>query len=272
MPGLGLVNMLKVLTINIWNRQGPWPQRRLLLRSGIERLAPDVVGLQEVIHADVDSQAQLLSAGLGYRFAFGEAIPRGDGSAYGNAVLSKFPIERERVFPLPGADQDEPRSVLSVEVITPDGRVPVLVTHLAYRLEHGFVRERQAQALADILDKEVPRGGDYLPAILMGDFNASPDTTEIRFLLGLHALEGRSCCLADCYGETGEPPGYTFDGRHNAFAAPWHERPRRIDYILVRGPELNGRGKPMASQVVFTEVVDGITASDHYGVFATIHM
>jgi endonuclease/exonuclease/phosphatase family metal-dependent hydrolase len=263
---------LKVLTINIWNRQGPWPARLALLRRGIERLLPDVIGLQEVIHGTVDSQAIALARGLGYRYAFGEAIARGDGSAYGNAVLSRFPIGAERVHPLPGADLDEPRSALAVRLVTPFGRLPVMVTHLAYRPEHGFVRERQALALADIADAEAPAGERLLPAILMGDFNAAPEATELRFLAGLHAIGGRSTYFADCYQQCGEPPGYTFDGRHNPFAAPWLEPPRRIDYILVRGPDADGRGKPLAAQVVFTELVDGVAASDHYGVLAAIRM
>jgi endonuclease/exonuclease/phosphatase family metal-dependent hydrolase len=242
------------------------------LRQAFERLAPDVIGLQEVIHGEVDSQAHLLSVGLGYEYAFGEAIPRGDGSAYGNALLSRFAIARQQVFALPGAEDDEPRSVLVCELDTPAGRLPVLVTHLAYRLEHGFVRERQVAALADILDAEVPEGAGMLPAIVMGDLNAGPDTNEIRFLVGRHALGAQRIHLTDCYAETGRPPGYTFDGRHNAFAAPWNEPPRRIDYVLVRGPDAQGRGKALSAEVVMTELVGGITASDHYAVLAEIRM
>jgi endonuclease/exonuclease/phosphatase family metal-dependent hydrolase len=160
--------------------------------------------------------------------------------------------------------------VLVTEVGTSGGRLPLLVTHFSYRMEHGFVRERQALAIADVLEKVISRGDDVLPAVVMGDLNASPDASEIRFLLGLQVIDGRSAYLADCFGETGEGPGYTFDGRHNLYAAPWHERPRRIDYILVRGPDSKGRGKPVDAEVVLTEVHDGVVASDHYGVFATI--
>jgi endonuclease/exonuclease/phosphatase family metal-dependent hydrolase len=261
----------KALTINIWNRQGPWPRRRLLLRQGIERMAPDVVGLQEVLNGPEDSQLQQLAAGLGYEQVFGEAIARADGTSYGNAILTRHPIARHEVFALPGSVPDEPRCVLLVEIELGHGRLPVLVTHLAWRGEHGYVREEQVAAIADIVDR-VPRGSGVLPPILMGDLNASPEATEIRFLTGLHALNGRSICLSDCYAEVGRPPGFTFDGIHNAFAAPWHERPRRIDYVFVRGPDLanEARGKPLAAEVVFTETVDGITASDHYGVLATI--
>jgi endonuclease/exonuclease/phosphatase family metal-dependent hydrolase len=259
---------LKVLTINIWNRQGPWARRCELLRRGIERLAPDVIGLQEVIHGGADSQLVALSSGLGYRYAFGEAIARGDGSSYGNGVMARFPVGGERVHPLPGADEDEPRSVLAVRVLTPWGRIPVMVTHLAWRPNHGFVRERQAVAMAAIADAEAAEG--LLPAILMGDFNAGPDASEIRFLSGLHAIDGRSTYFADCFDQCGKGPGYTFDGRHNPFAAPWLEPPRRIDYVLVRGPDAQGRGKPLRAEVVFTSLVDGVAPSDHYGVLATI--
>src|SRR5213078_314418 len=39
---------VRVLTLNLWNREGPWEQRRELLRAWFERLEPDLVGLQEV--------------------------------------------------------------------------------------------------------------------------------------------------------------------------------------------------------------------------------
>lgn len=263
---------LKLLTINIWNRQGPWLARAALLRAGLERLAPDVVGLQEVIHGGAISQLEELSAGLGYAHAFGQAIDKGDGSAYGNAVLSRLPIVQRRVLALPGAELDEPRSVLVVQVLARGGRLPVLVTHFAYRLEHGHVRERQAMALAAMLEAHAPVGEGFLPAVVMGDLNAGPETPEIRLLTAEGGSEGRSRGLIDCYAQTGEPPGYTFDGRHNAFAAPWQEPPRRIDYVLVRGPDARGCGTPLTAEVVLTEVVDGVTASDHWGVLATIRV
>ena len=76
-----------------------------------------------------------------------------------------------------------------------------------------------------------PRAPDVhgvLPAVLVGDFNARPDATEIRFLCGLHALEGTSFYMGDCFDEVGEGPGYTYDPGHNPFAAFTHEAPRRM--------------------------------------------
>ena len=45
----GALSGLRVLTLNIWNRQGPWEQRLAVIRRGLAELEPDVVGLQEVL-------------------------------------------------------------------------------------------------------------------------------------------------------------------------------------------------------------------------------
>jgi endonuclease/exonuclease/phosphatase family metal-dependent hydrolase len=264
--------VLKVLTINIWNRQGPWDERLKLLRAGLKALDPHVVGLQEVLSGSDHSLAADIAEGLGYDVAYGEAKALPGGISFGNAVLSRFDITSQKVFPLPSAETNEVRSALLVELDTPAGPLPFLTTHLAWKFHHGFVREQQALALARIIKDEVPILNNTLPPVLTGDFNAQPNATEIRFLTGLHALEGQSTYLADCFGSVGEGHGYTFDARRNPFAAFTHEAPRRIDYIFVRGPDKRGRGLPMNARVVLDEVVDGVAPSDHWGVFSEIQM
>ena len=54
---------LSLLTFNVWNREGPWPDRLRLIRSWIDRLQPDLIGLQEVV--DPSHTQELLS---GYNF------------------------------------------------------------------------------------------------------------------------------------------------------------------------------------------------------------
>jgi endonuclease/exonuclease/phosphatase family metal-dependent hydrolase len=132
------------------------------------------------------------------------------------------------------------------------------------------VREQQVQRIAEVIGTEAPVHGDTLPPVLVGDFNARPEATEIRFLTGLHALEGKSFYLADCFAEVGSGPGHTFDGASNPFAALTHEAPRRIDYVFVRGPDAQGRGKPLAARVVLDTVEDGVAPSDHFGVLSEI--
>lgn len=266
--GMVPMNCLRVLTLNIWNRQGPWEARLRLIREGIRRLDPDLIGLQEIIAHESASQAAAIAEGLGYETAFGVANDLGGGFAFGNAALSRFPIAASRVFPLPNAGTDESRSLLLAEIASPHGKIPFFVTHLNWKFHHGMAREAQVSAIAEHVKDEAPISG--LPPILVGDFNAEPDAAEIRFLRGLQSLGGKSTFLGDCFGQVGTGPGYTFDATRNPFAAPTHEYPRRIDYVFVRGPDNQVRGKPLTAKVVFDEVEDGIAATDHYGVYAEI--
>jgi endonuclease/exonuclease/phosphatase family metal-dependent hydrolase len=237
------MDRLRILTLNIWNRQGPWDERLALIRAGIRALSPDVVGLQEVLERDGVSQADDIREGLGYEAAF-------------------------RVFPLPIGTAEEHRSLLLAEIASPQGKLPFFTTHLNWKFHHGVVREQQVVVVAGHMKAEAPTSG--LPPVLVGDFNAEPEAAEIRFLKGLQSLDGQSTFLADCFGQTGEGPGITYDAVRNPFAAPSHEHPRRIDYVFVRGPDNRVRGKPLHARVVMEEVVGGIAASDHYGVYAEI--
>jgi endonuclease/exonuclease/phosphatase family metal-dependent hydrolase len=263
------VNRLRILTLNIWNRQGPWESRLALIREGIKTLAPDVIGLQEVIRYQGRSFADDIADGLGYQATFGAAHDLGGGVEFGNAVLSRWPFAGASVFPLPNGGTDENRSLTLAWIDSPHGRLPFFVTHLNWKLHQGNVREAQVAEVAAVVLREVPVG-DGLPPVLVGDFNAQPEATEIRFLKGLTSLGGRSVYFADCFDQVGVGPGLTFDATRNPFAAVTHEYPRRIDYVFVRGPDKRVRGKPLAARVVFEEIVDGVAPSDHYGVYAEI--
>src|SRR5262249_23724321 len=151
---------------------------------------------------------------------------------------------------------------------SPHGKIPFFVTHLNWRLHHGAIREQQVVAVAAHLKQAAPIRG--LPPVLVGDFNAEPDATEIRFLRGLSAIGGAGTYLADCFGLAGEGRGVTFDATQTPFAAPTHEPPRRIDYVFVRGPDREARGKPLSARVVLDAVVGGVAATDHYGVLAEV--
>lgn len=215
------------------------------------------------------SQAHAIAEGLGYQVVFGTANELGGGVLFGNAVLSRWPILSSETLRLPNGGSDENRSVVCARIASPWGELPFFSTHLNWRFHHGVIREEQVVALNDIVLERASAQG--LPPIVVGDFNASPDSAEIRFLTGLQSLARRSTYFADCYGQTGVLPGVTFDDK-NPFAAPVREYPRRIDYVFVRGPDAKGRGKPLSSRVVLSEPRNGVTASDHYGVLATIAM
>jgi len=260
---------IRVVTLNIWNRSGPWDERFVAIKTTLARLSPDIVGLQEVIvteQGDLLDQGKAIAESLGYHMAFGKA--QGEGYAFGNAVLSRWPIAKKEVFPLPRLDDTEPRCLLFTEVVAPFAKIPFFVTHLSWRLHEGHVRQAQVVAIADIVAQKCPVHG--FPPILVGDFNAEPDADEIRFLRG-HTSLGRKCVyFADTFRVAGDgTPGVTFS-KKNPYAEPLREPERRIDYIFVRGPDDQRRGEPLYAKVCFDEPEAGVFASDHFGVIATI--
>jgi len=273
---------LAVGTLNVWNKSGPWQERLPLIRRELAALAPDMLGLQEVLRlgsaagpgsADAD-QVSEIADGFGYEIAYGAAAELAGGLFFGNALLSKHPIVESRNFPLPGSESGESRALLYALVRSPFGLVPFFVTHLNWKLHHGSVRSRQMAAIVDHIFELAPIDDARLPPILVGDMNADPDSDEIRFLRGLCALGGRTVYFADAwlYGGDGGP-GYTFD-RKNRFAALAREPPRRIDYVFVRGPDRLLRGEPLATRLAFATSApsaDGeIWPSDHFGIVAEI--
>lgn len=288
------MDRLRVATLNIWNRSGPWADRLRLIRGEIASLSPDVVGLQEVLllggdgapageatwqapgdeARPVNDQASAIAAGFGYSVAFASATAVGGGMHFGNALLSRFPVTEHRTIRLPGEASGEQRAVLYARLDHPSGSLPVFVTHLNWKLHHGSFRVEQVRFIVDRIMDLCPIDEGALPPVLMGDFNADPDSDEIRYLRGLATIGGRSVFFADAwiYGGNGGP-GYTFD-RKNRFAALSHEPPRRIDYIFVRGPDRQFRGEPLSTRLAFCEPSSGedgeIWPSDHFGLVADL--
>ena len=253
---------VRVATLNIWHDRGPWPERLSLIRREIERLQPDVLGLQEVLRTlgageatPETCQALAIAHGTGYHVAYARAAPRaGSGPVWqGNAVLSRWPIREQRAFPLPGAEVAEPRTLLYALVETPHGDLPVFVTHLAWEPHHGPLRVRQVEYIATQVEKLAPAS-----AVLLGDFNAEPGSAELKHLA--------DAGFADAWVDGG--PGYTFD-RVNDYAREADEPSCRIDYLLVRGG-----ATAAGARLVFTEPSRAGSApvwpSDHFGVAAEV--
>ena len=256
----------RAATLNIWNRFGPWEQRLPAIRDGLRRLAPDVIGMQEVLRYGDFDQAGMVSEGLGYHVAWGVASEN-HGFPVGNAILSKWPILRSETIALPNGGSDESRSLVFAELDSPYGKVPFFVTHLNWKLHHGHVRCLQVRAIARAVAERAPIDG--FPPIVTGDFNAEPNSDEIRFMTGLTGLGGNCVYFADSFGVAGEGEGATFSKR-NPFAEPLREPERRIDYVFVRGPDDVQRGEPRDCRVCFDEPFEGTFPSDHFGVITTI--
>jgi endonuclease/exonuclease/phosphatase family metal-dependent hydrolase len=123
------------------------------------------------------------------------------------------------------------------------------------------------KAIADAVGRLAPIGS--FPPVVVGDFNAEPDSDEMRFMRGLTGLGGPCVYFADAFHVAGQGAGITFS-KKNPFAEPLREPERRIDYVLVRGPDDSQRGEPIEARVCFDEPHAGTFPTDHFGVVATI--
>ncbi len=267
-------SVVRVATLNLWGTSGAWDERRSVLIEGFRQLQPNVVALQEAVKADgYDQVADLLGSGYHVVHQSGRSA---DG--VGASIASLWPLGEVREADLHVTSRLDPSqrwigSVAAAEVLTPDPVGPLLFVHHKPSWQRGFEYERELQAAAAARFVEGLVGELNAHVVLAGDFDATPDASSVRFWQGRQSLGGASVCYRDAW-ESMHPgePGHTFTPRNPLVAGG--EMPlelgRRIDYVMVRcgdhGPTLD----VTACERIFDEAVDGVWASDHFGVVADL--
>ena len=262
---------LSVLSLNLWHDSDPYEGRAKGVRQWIDRLDPDLIGFQEALRGPGLDQTADLLAGRGYHLDYvcASRFRRGDVEfEFGNAVATRWRMRDREVLELPDAGDGETRAALSVTIESPHGPIGFTTTHLNWKFRHGEVRERQVVALCDLVLRRRPKSG--FPPIVVGDFNAEPESAEIRYVTGLQSLRGRSVALVDAWRMAGSGgPGTTWSNE-NPFTRTAFEPDRRIDYVFSGFPKQDGVGRISGCRVVCDEAVDGIWPSDHLGVYAEL--
>lgn len=196
----------------------------------IARESPDVLVLQEVVRGwMIDEQHDVLSV-LAQRLEMYYAFLPVIGDLYGNAVLSRYPMEvTKRVAYAPGPTmRNQPRGALFVRI----GDLLVIGTHLDHNSDGTFVRQDQVRSILREL-------GDTTAVVVAGDLNAEPGTIEIQ--------------LFDQAGfqDLGQSAGPTTTG---------DDPPKRIDYVWGRG---------VVGAQAHTTAEDNLS-SDHRGLVVNI--
>lgn len=226
------------LRVVIWNiHHGAGLDERVDVRriaSELMALRPDVVLLQEVDvgcrrSGGVDIPSELGDA-LSMHAAFAENIPF-QGGSYGNAILSRWPIEASHNLHYQMLREGEQRGLLTARMASPSGPLAVGCTHLDYRPD-------DSERLSNIrqLHEEVQRRRLVLVG---GDFNDLPGRP-------VHAAV---CArMADCWIESG--------GGESGASYPASGSTKRIDWLL-RDREYGAVWRTVEAHVVATE------ASDH---------
>ena len=200
---------ITVMTYNIqtgFSRENIWSLERTA--QTIEAQSPDIVILQEVsrgwmITSGVD-QARWLSHRLDMNLAWG---PTSDDDLWGVAILSKAKVLNDelRIYDTTGNLR---RGVLGAAIKTEGDPLFVYATHLDNPKGAGDIRLEQVTQLVETV-------AEASPAIIGGDFNATPDSDTIGTVLNA---------------------GFTDTGDLLSPGTTTSEDNLRIDYIFVRGP------------------------------------
>jgi endonuclease/exonuclease/phosphatase family metal-dependent hydrolase len=283
---------LRIVQLNAGSLLEPgWMERRVEIVAWLDRLAPDVVCLQEIWEdATTANTAQWLAdEAMGdWHLAFGGApfapqLWADQSLRFGSAVLSRWPIDECHHISLPTAPDDDPWAhTIPWELVhVRTAGLDVLSTHLASAPTHGRHRRLQVLAIDEYVrgirgDLDTVQGmgrtRDAMPAILCGDFNAEPESDEIRFLSSFTVLEGRTTFWQDAWRMAGDGPGHTQDWRSNPIASAMNVNRKRIDYVFVGDPfqRTGSAGRILSAELAFHEPLTGVQASDHAGLVVEV--
>ncbi|MES2842344.1 MAG: endonuclease/exonuclease/phosphatase family protein [Pseudomonadota bacterium] len=248
-----------LLTLNSWKCDGHYAQRMGLLAQGVIDLAPDVVALQEAFVAEDGSAdtAGRLAAATGLRAVQALARPklrslagREVPSFSGQAVLTRFVVQRVDNVVLPSSEADGGRMAQVVQLRVGEHPVTVANVHLSH-VRGGVgdaLRQRQLQAVLEHLDQIGPAS----LTLVCGDFNDPLEAPALR------DFAGGPWCLRDSFelaGQVRDPTCVDGSGQGQV-----------LDHVLVV-PTLSRAAVQVAAASTVLRVdrpdAHGITPSDH---------
>lgn len=265
---------LRVLTWNLWGRFGPWEQREQRIAAVLAEQDADVVCLQESWIEPGATEAERLAAASGdFDHASAEA-PAGlaDRVLAGNAVLSRWPIRNAETCWLPSPDGGVAyRHALFATVDAPFATFLVASTHLDHRFDASASRCAQAARLAQAVAQRRGDPETAFPVVVAGDFNAVPDSDEIRQLTGRRSPPVAGLVFTDAWEVAGDgTPGHTWAATPHQPHTAWPRR--RLDYVFVSWPRPKPLGNPVRCAVVGADAVGAppLLPSDHFAVVADL--
>lgn len=138
-------------------------------------------------------------------------------------------------------------------------------------------RMAEARQMSEYLDSVVPAGA---PLAVLGDFNATITSPELRFLTDRGFVDAYSR-VSSRAGHTWDPAVNTniksfylgdgekrFDSLYEHLNSMNEATGKRIDFILLN--ETLGAGPVVDAAVCFDRLHEGVHPSDHFGVFAIV--
>ncbi len=250
----GLPTEIRVVTYNIHHGEGTDGKFDLAHIAKIVMVEkPDIIALQEVDQktrrsGGVDQPAEFARL-TGMKAFFGHNIDY-DGGGYGTAVLTRLPVRSSESIKLKSFYESTPQHAeqrgVQVLELGDEGEAGLLFlcTHLDYRPPDDE-RMNSARTINELVEQ---RGDE--PAIIAGDFNATPNSRPIHELAKEWKIAGENG--AGAKPQTGKA----------ILTFPADKPNRRIDYVMCRPAD--------RWQVIGVRVLNEPIASDHRPVLTVL--
>lgn len=255
---------VRIIAWNVWGRYGPWQERERAIAATLQDARPDIVVLAESWAKGDERQCARLAGPLGLPHHVFSGVPAQEDEAAlsGVAVMSRWPVRRESSLTFGSA------RVQFAELAGPRGPIQVYGLVMdAWWFDESRARQDAVRDLLGYVDRAQDKRA---PLIVCGDFNADPDSDEIRMLTGRTAAPVPGLSFCDAW-EVAAPadPGHTWSNS-NPWATQLLWPSRRIDYIFSAAPRPGGAGHALHAALLGTRPVNGTYPSDHYALQASL--
>lgn len=258
---------LRVVTWNVWGRYGQWGERQAAIEDSLEAANPDIVCLVESWSTTETTQAERVAKRLGMEHQIFVGDWEQDDWVSGIGLVSRWPLSIVERQKLRGVDDSGTGEVLAATIEGERGRIQFFAVMLDYPLDASRVRQEQVRQLVQLISETTRR---RYPVLVCGDFNAGPDSDEIRMLTGRSATAVPGIVFYDAWEVAGNgSAGDTWSNR-NPLAAVAMYPDRRFDYVLSAWPRLGAVGHPTHCELLGVVPSDQMQLSDHYGVLADL--
>lgn len=156
--------LLKIASYNIHlaiGRDSRYLPQRIL--DVLREIDADVIALQEVsLGAGGFDMLAYLAEEMGFESVAGPTLRHPVRGAYGNAILSRWPVHKAKRLNL-SFKRCEPRGALDIELSCEQKRLRILATHLGLRPKE---RRTQIRSLLRAFEDD-----ESMPTVLLGDLN-----------------------------------------------------------------------------------------------------
>lgn len=258
---------MRVVTWNVWGRYGEWQRRQAAIEEVLVSAAPDVVCLVESWSSAETTQAARVAERLGAGHHLFVGDWQQDGWVSGIGLVSRWPLSMVERRTLRGPDDAGVGEVVVAAIDGERGPIQLFAVMLDYPLDASAVRQEQVRQLTALIGETARRRH---PVVVCGDFNAGPDSDELRMLTGRSTTAAPGLVSYDAWEIAGDgTAGHTWSNR-NPLAAVALYPDRRFDYVLSAWPRGGGVGHPTHCELVGVVPADQLQLSDHYGVLCDL--